>query len=58
MYTPGAKLCFSYINTEAFILVLKCATASYAPIYKSSNVLDVFFGIRPQIVPLKLSFAF
>ena len=53
MYTTGTK-----INTEAFILILQCTTPSYIPNFKLGNVTKVFVGIRSQIVPLKLSFAF
>ena len=35
-----------------------CYTPSYTPNSKLGNVTKVFFGIRSQIVPLKLSFAF
>ena len=47
MYTADTKLSFSKINTEAFIPILQCATHLHKSI----------FGIRSQIVPLKLSFA-
>ena len=56
MYTTRTKLSFSWINTEAFILILQCATLSCTS--KLGNVAKVFFAIRSQIVPLKLSFAF
>ena len=58
MYTTETKLNFSKINTEAFILILQCATPPHTPNSKLGNVTKVFFGIRSQIVPLKLSFAF
>ena len=57
MYTTGTKLRFSKINTETFILILQCATPSYTPDSKLGNVTKVFFGIRSQIVSIKLSFA-